>query len=189
MNHAEKVKELLGLYVLGQVKATQLIAAIDEMQAELDTFRTQVPELRGQVQRMEHVLREKGAEIERLSKDAGRYRWLRSNPHWLGWDRDFRPDEVEREVYKAMEALQKEALPPEHQARGDMTQDIKYKPTWEERFWWLADQHWVCEEVIHRLGLSNEDDGSFYTRELVEAIDARIHAAEHADANNQRLVG
>lgn len=30
--------------------------------------------------------------------DAERYRWLRNNPEWLGWDSDFRPDEVEREI-------------------------------------------------------------------------------------------
>jgi len=35
-------------------------------------------------------------------KDAERYRWLRSNPQWLGWEHDFRPDEVEREIDAAM---------------------------------------------------------------------------------------
>lgn len=45
------------------------------------------------------------AEIERLRNDrhdAERYRWLRKNPQWLGWDADFRPDEVEREIDAAM---------------------------------------------------------------------------------------
>ena len=36
------------------------------------------------------------------SQDAKRYRWLKNNPEWLGWDHDFRPDEVEREVDNAM---------------------------------------------------------------------------------------
>jgi hypothetical protein len=49
------------------------------------------------------------AEIERLTAerdalmaDAMRYRWLRSSPTWLGWDHDFREDEVEREIDNAM---------------------------------------------------------------------------------------
>ena len=36
-------------------------------------------------------------------KDAERYRWLRNNPQWLGWEHDFRPDEVEREIDAAMD--------------------------------------------------------------------------------------
>ena len=40
---------------------------------------------------------------DRLRKDAERYRWLKRNPQWLGWDSDFRPDEVEREIDTAME--------------------------------------------------------------------------------------
>ena len=42
------------------------------------------------------------AEIERLKPDAARYRWLKKNPQWLGWEHDFRPDEVEREIDVAM---------------------------------------------------------------------------------------
>ena len=34
--------------------------------------------------------------------DAERYRWLRKNPQWLGWEHDFRPDEVDRELDAAM---------------------------------------------------------------------------------------
>lgn len=37
-------------------------------------------------------------------KDAARYRWLRNNPEWLGWEHDFRPDEVEREIDAAIMA-------------------------------------------------------------------------------------
>ena len=40
-------------------------------------------------------------EVERLREDAERYRWLRNNPEWLGWDSDFQPDEVEREIDEA----------------------------------------------------------------------------------------
>ena len=41
-------------------------------------------------------------EIAALRKDAERYRWLKRNPTWLGWEHDFRPDEVEREIDAAM---------------------------------------------------------------------------------------
>ena len=41
-------------------------------------------------------------EVAALRKDATRYRWLRSNPQWLGWDHDFMPEEVEREIDAAM---------------------------------------------------------------------------------------
>lgn len=34
--------------------------------------------------------------------DAERYRWLRKNPQWIGWEHDFRPDEVDRELDAAM---------------------------------------------------------------------------------------
>jgi hypothetical protein len=37
-------------------------------------------------------------------KDAERYRWLKTQPTWLGWGHDFRPDEVEREIDAAMQA-------------------------------------------------------------------------------------
>ena len=43
-------------------------------------------------------------ELAALRKDAERYRWLRNNPQWLGWEHDFRPDEVEREIDAAMRA-------------------------------------------------------------------------------------
>ena len=44
------------------------------------------------------------AERDALREDAERYRWLRNNPEWLGWDHDFRPDEVEREIDAARKA-------------------------------------------------------------------------------------
>ncbi len=47
------------------------------------------------------ALSDSGQAMENMD-DARRYRWLRSNPQWLGWDHDFRPDEVEREIDAAM---------------------------------------------------------------------------------------
>jgi hypothetical protein len=42
------------------------------------------------------------SEIEHLRKDAERYRWLRNNAQWLGWDQDFQPDEVDRAIDREM---------------------------------------------------------------------------------------
>lgn len=42
------------------------------------------------------------AALPALQRDAERYRWLKTQPTWLGWDHDFRPDEVEREIDAAM---------------------------------------------------------------------------------------
>lgn len=52
--------------------------------------------------KMREILETLYAKIERLEKDAARYRWLKHNPQWLGWEHDFSPDEVEREVDAAM---------------------------------------------------------------------------------------
>ena len=41
-------------------------------------------------------------ELLALRKNDERYRWLTRNPTWLGWEHDFRPDEVEREIDAAM---------------------------------------------------------------------------------------
>ena len=46
------------------------------------------------------------AEVEALRADAVRYRWLRKEPQWLGWEHDIRPDEIDREVDAAMKGKQ-----------------------------------------------------------------------------------
>ena len=50
-------------------------------------------------------------EMDALRKDAARYRWVRNNPQWLGWDTDFLPHEVERELDAAMVASGAVVLP------------------------------------------------------------------------------
>ena len=40
------------------------------------------------------------AECERLRADAERYRLIRRHPTFMGWDSDFRPDEIDAEVDK-----------------------------------------------------------------------------------------
>lgn len=40
--------------------------------------------------------------LESLQKDAARFRWIRNNPQWIGYDSDFRPDEIEKQVDAAM---------------------------------------------------------------------------------------
>src|SRR5574337_399331 len=56
------------------------------------------------------VLAEPAAEAQR---DAERYRWLRERPEWLGWEHDFRPDEIDREIDSGM----KESHEPATNAR------------------------------------------------------------------------
>lgn len=48
------------------------------------------------------ALREAADALESLQKDAARFRWIRNNPQWIGYDSDFRPDEVEKQVDAAM---------------------------------------------------------------------------------------
>ena len=40
-----------------------------------------------------------------LETDAARYRWLRRNPTYLGWDADFEAEFVDFEVDKAIDAM------------------------------------------------------------------------------------
>ena len=42
------------------------------------------------------------AELAEAKKDAERYRWLRNNPVWVGYDSDFRPDEIDAVIDAAM---------------------------------------------------------------------------------------
>ena len=37
-------------------------------------------------------------------KDAERYRWIREHPTFIGWDSDYRPDEVDKAVQIAIDA-------------------------------------------------------------------------------------
>lgn len=41
-------------------------------------------------------------ELAEAKKDAERYRWLRNNPVWVGYDSDFRPDEIDAAIDAAM---------------------------------------------------------------------------------------
>ena len=42
------------------------------------------------------------AELDAARLDAERYQWIKQNPEWIGWDYDFLPHEVEREVDAAI---------------------------------------------------------------------------------------
>ena len=41
-------------------------------------------------------------EVDRVSKDAEKYAWLKARPQWLGWDEDFSPDDIDAIVTRAM---------------------------------------------------------------------------------------
>jgi hypothetical protein len=43
-----------------------------------------------------------------LERDAERYRWLRANPNYMGWEHDFLPQQVDREIDRAALASQAE---------------------------------------------------------------------------------
>ena len=45
------------------------------------------------------------AEVQALKTDARRYRALRRHPEWIGWDVDFLPDEIDREVDAMMSGI------------------------------------------------------------------------------------
>ena len=122
MNHAERVKELVEEYsstreLHGSITGlNKLWEAIDAMQSALDDAAAKRDEYMGlwaalsqdegkaerAIAELEAKLAARDAEVERLRKDSERYRWLLNHPEWLGWDRDFRPDEVEREINASM---------------------------------------------------------------------------------------
>lgn len=57
---------------------------------------------RDHAERVEKLL----TENDRLRADAERYRFLRNNPQQMGWDSDYRPDEVDRAVDAARAAVE-----------------------------------------------------------------------------------
>ena len=42
------------------------------------------------------------AELAEAKKGVERYRWLRNNPVWVGYDSDFRPDEIDAAIDAGM---------------------------------------------------------------------------------------
>ena len=47
---------------------------------------------------------------------------------------------------------------------------------WQERFRWLAAQHWIEPEATVRLGLQETHNAADYERQLIAAVDKRITA-------------
>jgi len=73
--------------------------------AELRRLGAENPILQDCIESLKADLAERDAEIALLRADARRWRWIRERPEWIGWDQDFRPDEVEREVDAAMNQI------------------------------------------------------------------------------------
>lgn len=48
------------------------------------------------------ILEQTRVELSAAQLDAARYRWLREHPCYMGWEHDFRPDEVDTAVDKEM---------------------------------------------------------------------------------------
>jgi len=63
----------------------------------LDILDAKLSELHLKVKRLETA-------NDQPIKDTARYQWLKRNPEWLGWAHNSRPDEVEREIDRAMTA-------------------------------------------------------------------------------------
>jgi hypothetical protein len=91
-------------------------AQIAERQAakELDSLRSQLADMererdvsRGNAQMRMEAARGLAVQLEAAQADAERYRWLRANPTFLGWEHDFRADEVDAAIDAAI-----------HKARG-----------------------------------------------------------------------
>ena len=72
------------------------------MQSEIDELREKLAALTRINSDLCRVHNERLIDTARLATDAARYRWLRKNSEWLGWDADFRPDEVDCQVDAAM---------------------------------------------------------------------------------------
>jgi len=75
-------------------------ARIDELQSEFASQAARIAELERDLDQCRKLLRTQVgvATLAELTADAERYRWLRTQPTWLGWDHDFRSDEIDREV-------------------------------------------------------------------------------------------
>jgi uncharacterized small protein (DUF1192 family) len=87
----------------GPEEMARLINYIDGLQAEIARLKSDNARLLSDVTRPESIdVGLMRAEIGRLRKDAARYQWLKKHPQWLGWEHNFRPDEVEREIDVAM---------------------------------------------------------------------------------------
>ena len=73
----------------------QLRAEINEQARLLGISAEKELALRAENERMK-------AELAKAKKDVERYRWLRNNPVWVGYDSDFRPDEIDAAIDAAM---------------------------------------------------------------------------------------
>ena len=85
--------------------ATTLRDGVEELERELSAerdrskkFMWQVRDTCTRAEKAEAALAEARAEIARLREDAERYRWIRQNPQFIGWDSDYRPDEIDTQV-------------------------------------------------------------------------------------------
>lgn len=66
----------------------------------------QMPPINATKEWVDTVLQWKDQRDE-LQKDAERYRWIRNNPTWIGYDADYRPDEVDAAIDVAIAKVQK----------------------------------------------------------------------------------
>ena len=100
---ADEIERLTADYAAATHLLADRDAHIERLKAELATLRASAASVQAD-QRAE--IDAANAVIDELRADAERYRWLRTQPEWLGWEHDFRSDEIDREV-DAARALRK----------------------------------------------------------------------------------
>ncbi len=72
---------------------------LDSIWVEIDRLRAENAALRSDLAAAKQVIANiVESEVEPNREDAERYRWLRCNPTWVGYDDDFRPDELDAAI-------------------------------------------------------------------------------------------
>ncbi len=92
---ADEIERLTSLYgdvIIGQ---QEFAARAERAEAERDALL----ETQRKFGTMMHKLMN---ERDALRADAERYRWMRKNPTWLGWEHDMLPEQVDKHVDAAL---------------------------------------------------------------------------------------
>ena len=74
----------------------------EEMTRKLATERERADYARRNTRIIEAARVEEMRKRDAAEQDARRYRWLRNNPAWVGYDSDYRPDQIDMAIDHAM---------------------------------------------------------------------------------------
>ena len=99
----EELNEHARLLGISAEKELALRAENERLKAELKSIDGALDDPRANLTlTTAEIIWEIKAELAEAKKDAERYRWLRNNPVWVGYDSDFRPDEIDAAIDAAM---------------------------------------------------------------------------------------